>query len=133
MEDLRDVKEKTDILRKFAMAYETYVQCFPAADYPDSFRRFYEVKTKGLRLVPAEEGFRAALKEVSGDDPCGPIAQKTEDLFGLPLRVTVFEDDTALRDEMEGPDGLGPFFFIFGIMFCEYAGFTLCFISGSNN
>ncbi len=67
--------------------------------------------------MPAVGGFYASLKEISGDDAWQPIAEKTESLFGYPLRAAVFEDDAALRDEMKGPDDPGPFCFIFGIMF----------------
>ena len=62
-----------------------------------------------------------------------PVAEKTESLFGCPLRAAVFEDDAALRDEMKGSDDPGPFCFIFGIIFFGYEIFTLCFITGSNN
>ena len=71
--------------------------------------------------------------EVSGYDVWRSIAEETERLFGLPKRVMVFDDDNALREELGGRKGLGPFFFHFGIMFCEYEGFTHCFISGTNN
>ena len=127
------VREKAALLDKLAMRYETAVQVLPGAGYLEAFFDFYEVKNRGHRLVPAEGTFRAALRELSGDDVFTPIADLTEELFGTPERVLVFEDDTALRDELEGPDGLGPLFFIFGILFCEYGSFTLCFISGTNN
>ena len=47
--------------------------------------------------------------------------------------MTVFDNNVKLREELEGPDGLSPFFFVFDLMFCEYGEYTLCFISGSNN
>ena len=127
------LNEKAAALDELAMLYETAVTIFPAADYAAEFCRFFAVKARGLKLIPAPNGFFDALKEVCGDDGWQPIAQKTESLFGLPKRVTVFENDAAVKEELEGPDGLGPFFFIFDLMFCEYDGFTLCFISGTNN
>lgn len=45
----------------------------------------------------------------------------------------LFDDVSGIIDELEGPDGLAPFFFFFDLMFCEYDDFTLCFMSGSNN
>ena len=73
------------------------------------------------------------LREVNGYDVWKPVAELTESLFGQPRRVMVFEDDSALKDELEGPDGLGPFFFIFDLMLFEYGGHTLCFISVAND
>ena len=61
------------------------------------------------------------------------IEEKTKALLGEPESVAIFEDCGPLIDEMEGADGLAPFFFVFDIMFCEYKRFTLCFISGTNN
>lgn len=128
-----DVREKAALLDELAMRYETAVQVLPGAGYLEAFLDFYEVKNRGQRLVPAEGSFREALREVCGDEVWEPIARQTEALFGTPERVTVFEDDAALRDELEGPEGLGPFFFLFDLVFCEYGPFTLCFISGTNN
>ena len=127
------LSEKAAALDALAMQYETAVTIFPAADYAAEFCRFFEVKAHGLKLIPSPNGFYDALKEVSGDDVWQPIAQKTEVLFGLPKRVTVFENDAAIRNALEGDDGMGPFCFIFDLMFCEYDSFTLCFISGTNN
>ena len=127
------LREKVDRLDDLAMYYETAVQLFPAAGWLETFFDFYEIKHRDLKLIPAEGGFRETLREVSGDDVFSPIADLTEELFGTPERVLVFEDSSALCDELDGPDGLGPLFFIFGVMFCEYEGFTLCFLSGTNN
>ena len=124
---------KAGQLNDLAMQYETSVIKLPADSYLEAFYRFYEIKNRNQNLIPSPNGFYETLREVSGYDVWQPIARRTENLFGLPKRVTVFEDDRSLREEMEGPDGLGPFFFIFDLMFCEYDGFTLCFISGSNN
>ncbi len=125
--------EKCSRLDKLSMYYETSVQLLPGSGWLEAFWDFYEIKNRTQRLIPAEGGFREALRELSGDDVWEPIAKLTEELFGTPERVLVFEDDAALRDELEGPDGLGPLFFIFGLMFCEYGDYTLCFISGTNN
>ncbi len=129
----QDVSAKTGLLDRLSMRYETSVQALPAGNYLEAFCDFYQIRDRNLKLVPSPDGFHGTLREVSGYDVWRPIAEETERLFGLPDRVTVFEDDRALRDELEGPDGLGPFFFIFDLIFCEYGGFTLCFISGSNN
>lgn len=127
------IEQKTALLDQLAQRYETSVTAFPAGDYLRAFCDFYEIKGRDLKLIPAPEGFHAALRELSGDDVWQPIARETERLFGPPRRVTVFEDDKALRDELEGPEGLAPFFFVFDLMFCEYEGFTLSFLSGTNN
>ena len=129
----RELMEKCSRLDKLSMYYETSVQLLPGSGWLEAFWDFYEIKNRTQRLIPAEGDFREALRELSGDDVFTPIADLTEALFGTPERVLVFEDDAALRDELEGPDGLGPLFFIFGLMFCEYGDYTLCFISGTNN
>ena len=125
--------ERWSQLNGLAMRFETAVVPFPAQGYLDEFYEFYEIRNRKPVLIPSEEAFRDALREVSGDDVWEPIAKKTEEFFGLPERVMVFGDDTELREELGGLDGLSPFFFVFGIMFCEYEDFTLCFMSGSNN
>ena len=125
--------ERFGLLNDFAMGYETAVAPMFSDDYLQEFYDFYRVKNRKRKLVPFDKGFHEALKEVSGDDCWRPIAEKTELLFGVPACVTVFDDDTALREEMGGQRGYAPFFFVFGIMFCEYEKFTLCFISGTNN
>ena len=99
----------------------------------EEFYDFYEIKNRKAKLVPSTEGFEETLKNVSGEYSWEAIAEKTESLFGLPVRVTVFDNDEKLREELEGPEGLAPFFFVFDLMFCEYGEYTLCFISGSNN
>ena len=120
-------------LDELAMRYETAVQPLLAEDYVKEFYDFYRIRDRKRKLIPSEDIFEQALMEVSGYDVWRPIAEETERLFGLPKRVMVFDDDNALREELGGRKGLGPFFFHFGIMFCEYEGFTLCFISGTNN
>ena len=125
--------EKCSRLDKLSMDYETSVQLLPGSGYLEAFWDFYEIKNRTQSLIPAEGDFREALRELSGDDVWEPIAKLTEALFGAPERVLVFEDNAALRNELEGPEGFGPFFFIFDLMFCEYGDYTLCFISGTNN
>ncbi len=129
----KDWKAKLKLLDDLAMRYEVAVKPLYEEDYLKEFYDFYEIKNRKAKLVPAEEGFVETLKNVSGEYRCEAIAEKTKSLFGLPLRVTVFDDDTKLKDELEGPEGLAPFFFVFDLMFCEYGEYTLCFISGSNN
>ena len=124
---------KVSELNTLAMVYETSVQLLPADNYPEAFYNRYEIKSRNQKLVPAYCTFQEALREVSGYDVWQPIAEKTESLFGEPKRIMVFEDVNALREELEGPDGLAPFFFVFDLIFCEYDDFTLCYVSGSNN
>ena len=127
------MNEKIDRLNEIAMQYETAVIALPKQDYLAAFCRFYEIGNANLRLTPAPDGFCETLREVSGYDVWQPIAAETERLFGLPKRVTVPEDVGPFVDALEGEDGLGPFFFVFDLMFCEYDELTLCFLSGSNN
>lgn len=129
----RDLLRKAAELDELAMGYETAVQPLLAEDYVKEFYDFYRIRNRKRKLIPSEDIFERALMEVSGYDVWRPIAEKTESVFGLPKRVMVFDDDADLREELGGRRGLGPFFFVFGIMFCEYDGFTLCFISGTNN
>ena len=125
--------EKAAQLDQLTMRYETAVIRLPAQGYLEAFREHYEIRHVNAALIPSPDSFRETLKEVSGDDVWQPIAAETEKLFGVPKRVMILEDGRPVTDALEGPDGLGPFFFIFDLMFCEYDGFTLCFISGSNN
>ena len=129
----RNINEKAELLNGLTTRYGTAVTVLPAEGWAEAFCDFYEIKNRDLKAVPSPDGFCGTLREVCGYDVWQPIAERTESLFGLPRRVAVFEDDAALREEMEGPDGLGPFFFIFDMMFCEYDTFTLCFISGSDD
>ncbi len=135
MEAEQAVKEKVRQLGRLTMKYETSVNLFPAENYLDAFYDYYEIRGRSHRLVPSPDSFRDALREVSGYDVWEPIAEETESLFGTSSRVMIFDDDalSALKEELNGPDGLAPFFFVFDLMFCEYEEFTLCFLSGSNN
>ena len=98
--------ERFDLLDDFAMGYETAVTPMFSDDYLQEFYHFYRVRSRKSKLVPSEDGFHETLKDVSGDDCWRPIAEKTELLFGLPARVTVFEDDEELREEMGGRRGM---------------------------
>ncbi len=129
----KEWKANLKLLNDLAMRYEVAVKPLYEEDYLKEFYDFYEIKNRRSKLVSAVEGFEETLKNVSGECCWETIAEKTKSLFGLPLRVTVFDDDTKLKEELEGPDGLAPFFFVFDMMFCEYGEYTLCFISGSYN
>lgn len=129
----QEMLRKVAMLDMLAMEYETSVELFAGENYLEDFYDFYEIRKSFPKLISSPDSFHETMRKLCGDDVWQPIAEKTESLFGTPGRVTVFEDDTALRREMEGTDGLAPFFFVFGLFFCEFDGFTLCFISGSNN
>ena len=120
-------------LNELTMSFEVSVQALYAEDYLTEFYDFYEIRNRQHQLVPSPDSFHDALKELSGDGVWRRIAEYTEYLFGEPKRVTVFDDVGDVIGELEGEDGLAPFWFVFDLMFCEYDGFTLCFISGSNN
>lgn len=128
-----DVRKKAGILDDLTMKYEVAVQALFEKDYLKEFCDFYEIKNRSAKLIDSPDPWHDALKELSGDDVWRHIAGDTEYLFGEPDRVRIFDDVGKLTDELEGPDGLAPFFFVFDIMFCEYDGFTLCFMSGTNN
>lgn len=135
--EMKAISGKAAELDVFCMVYEVAAQVFFGGGYLEGFYDFYEIKSRELRLITSPFSFEDTLKEVCSDDVWRHIYEKTVSLFGRPDRVAVFEDDGQrsgrLISELEGPDGLAPFFFVFDIMFCEYDGFALCFISGSNN
>ncbi len=133
MVDKNDIYEKVHVLYDLAMKYEVAVIPLFEEDYLNEFLDFYEIKNRDLELIPAEKDFDESLKDLSGEYRWEELAEKTKELFGIPVNVMIFADDTSLREELEGPDGLAPFYFVFDLMFCEYEGFTLCFICGSNN
>lgn len=83
----QSVQDKTKMLDKLAMEYETSVQAFGAEDYLREFYDFYEIKNRDHKLIPSPDTFYETLKEVSGDDVWEPIAKKTESLFGVPARI----------------------------------------------
>ena len=129
----RETWDRIEQLDELAMVHEVAVIPFSAGDYLDDFYDFFEIKDRGPRLTPSPESFRERLRELAGDGRWQPIAERAEEFFGTPWRVAEFDDDTALREELEGPDGLAPFFFVFDLVFCEYEDLTLCFMSGTNN
>ncbi len=120
-------------LDELAMTYEVAVIPFCEENYLKEFFDFYRIRNRSTKLVETEEGFDESLRDVSGEYRWEEIARKARDLFGLPRRILFFDEDSRLRDELGGRRGLSPFFFVFGMMFCEYEGFTLCFMSGTNN
>ncbi|MBE6016279.1 MAG: hypothetical protein E7233_01545 [Lachnospiraceae bacterium] len=129
-----EISRKTDELDELAMAYETAVIDFAAGDYLNDFYDFYKLKKRDSKLVPSPDGFEAELAVTCSANRYKPVYEKVLELFGAPKRTMIFEDEKPVVDELEnGGRGLGPFFFIFYVMFCEYDDFTLCFISGTNN
>ena len=133
MIDKKSVFEKVKMIRDLAMEYEVAVIPLFEEDYRKEFYDFYRIKNRNPKLILSEESFDEALRSVSGEYRWESIAEKAKSLFGLPARVTVFDDDEELREELGGLRGLSPFFFVFDMMFCEYGDYTLCFMSGSNN
>ena len=126
--------DKLDLLEDLAMGYEVGVIPFFEKNYLQEFYDFYEIRHRSGRLIPAEAGFEESLRDVSGEYRWEAIAEKALELFGRPFRVMVFDTyDPGLTEELGGTRGLSPFFFVFDMIFCEYEGFTLCFMSGSNN
>ena len=134
---IKERKEKWDarfdLIHEIAMEQGTAVIPFFHEEYITEFYDFYRVRNRNGTLTSVKEGFVLGLEEVCGVPYGDVIAEKAEELFGKPGRLTVFEDMKPLKEELEGPRGLGPFFFVFDILFAEYDGFTLCFISGSND
>ena len=125
---------KAALLDDFAMYYETAVLYLKEEDYLEEFYQFFFFKNREQTLIPFEENFQDAFIELCGDRGGKNIADKTESLFGRPKRMMVFESVNTVMEELEASsDGWGPFYTVFDLMFCEYDGFTLCFIAGSNN
>ena len=130
----KEIIEKAGKLDDFTIDYGTAVLALPFADYCAEFCRFYRIGKPKFGLVPSPDGFRGTLREVCGYSVWEPIAEKTEEIFGVPDRVTVPDDVRKPLDRLEMcGGGLGPFYCMFDIMFCEYDGFVLCFMSGSND
>ncbi len=131
----KDWKEKLGLLDDLSMGYEVAVIPLYEEDYLAEFYDFYRIRNRDGRLVPSELGFEDSLREVSGEYRWEEIAEKAKAYFGLPMRIMGFEDGAPsdLREALGGRRGLSPFFFVFDMMFCEYEGFTLCYMSGTNN
>ncbi len=119
----------------FAMVREVSVTPFTGGDWLEAFYDFFEIRKKNRRFAPVPTGrdLYGSMEDLAGEEAGRAVAAETERLFGLPLALTRFEDDGDLREELSGPRGLARFFFVFDILFCEYEGFTLCFICGTNN
>ena len=131
----KDWKDKLRLLDDLAMVYEVAVIPLYEKDYLTEFYDFYRIRNRSWKLVPSELGFEDSLREVSGEYRWEEIAEKAKAYFGLPVRIMGFEDGAPsdLREALGGRRGLSPFFFVFDMMFCEYEGFTLCYMSGTNN
>ena len=122
-------------LNAFAMEREISVTPFTDPDWLEAFYDFFEIRKKNRRFAPVPTGtdLYGGMTDLAGEEAGRAVAAETERLFGLPLRLTRFEDAQELMDELSGPRGLAPFFFVFDALFCEYEGFTLCFLCGTNN
>ena len=125
-------RDKLRELDDFSMKYEVAVHAFGTENYSEEFFDLYEIKNRTPEPMALPDSFIEIAVERCGEF-CLPVAEKAVSLFGEPKRVTVFDNDSALKEELEGALGLAPFFFVFEILFCEYEGLTICFISGSNN
>jgi len=135
MIDKEAVRGKVDVLDELAMGYGTAVFELFAEDYLTEFYDLFRLRYRRPRLVPFEVSFREALRQTCGEGRYEAIAETAERLFGLPKQIRTFaeKDRMALTDRLGGRHGLAPFFFVFDLLFCEYEGFTLCFIPGSND
>ena len=134
MDDRAKIRDLCHELNTFAMEHEIAVVSFTEEDYLQAFRDFYEISEDlDLELVSSDEGLYRGLEDLAGEESGDAVAAETERMFGLPSAVTFIRDAEELLEELEGVDGLAPFFFVFDILFCEYDGFTLCFICGTNN
>ncbi len=134
MDTGHDARQRAALLDDFAMDHETAVTWLPAGDYLKAFCDLYRIRRRDFRLVPSAQGFYERLREMCGDRRGIAVAEMAERLFGMPGRVADFEDAGPAIDQLEtSGGGLGPFYCVFDVMFCEYEGFALCFISGTNN
>ena len=127
------VLEKIWQLDDLAMGHEVAVIPFSSGNYLEEFYRFYKIRNRTHKLVSASDAFRGELKELATYDGWREIIKKTKGFFGEPLDIKLLENASALINELEGPLGLAPFFFVDDLIFCEYEDFTLCFMSGTNN
>lgn len=128
-----EVLEKIWQLGELTMENEVAVIPFSSGDYLNEFYRFYSIINRDQKLVPASDSFYEELKEIETYDTWREIIAQIKSEFGVPTGIKVFENPPALINELEGPLGFAPFFFVDDLFFCEYEGFTLCFISGTNN
>ena len=133
MEKDKDILEKVLDLDKLAMDSEISVYHFSSGDYLSEFYEWFKIRNRDHRLKASTGDFYEELGDLCGRDTYRLLADKTVEFFGLPERIVRFEDGTGPKEELEGPDGLAPFFFVFNMMFCEYKDLTLFFISGTNN
>lgn len=120
-------------LGDLTMEYEVAVIPFSSGNYPEEFYHFYKIRNRDHKLVPVADSYYVELKELATYDGWREIIEQTKTFFGVPKCIKVFEDSPTLLEELEGPFGLAPFFFVDDLLFCEYDHLTLCFISGTNN
>ena len=125
--------DKTDILNEYAMDYEVTVVPFFSDNYLIEFYRFYKIKNRTRRLNASRQDFYKSMEDFCGSSRAEGIAERTKGLFGMPKAIRFFEEGSGITDELEGPKGLAPFFFVFDLLFLEYDGFTLCLLFGTNN
>ena len=135
MVDQEAVREKVDALEELAMGYGTAVFELFAEDYLTEFYDLFRIRDRSPKLIPFEVSFREALRLSCGEGRFEAVAETAERLFGLPKRIMTFSepDQKALTERLGGRRGRAPFFFVFDLLFCEYEGFALCFIPGSND
>lgn len=133
MQDFDELIRKTEDFNEFSMQYEVYAHVLKNTDYLVEFFDFYEICDREHSLIESTESFNDLMRNLAGDDVFLKIIEKSEALFGTFLSLKVFDDDEKIKEELEGPDGLSIFFFVFDLFFCEYDGFTILFISGTNN
>ena len=130
----QNILDKAGILDDFAVDYDIAVLALPAEDCLQEFLDFYELKAPDAKLVPSELDLRETIEDMGHYDSWQLVADKAEALFGLPERISVLEDeDPVLRSLETSEGGVGPFYVMFCLAFCEYEGFTLCFMAGSND
>ena len=116
------------------MDYDIAVLALPAENCLQEFLDFYEIEAPDAKLVPLELSFRETIEDMGHYDSWQLVADKAEELFGLPARIMVLEDEAPVLRGLETSEGgVGPFYVMFWLAFCEYEGFTLCFMAGSND
>lgn len=127
------VMNKIEILNALTMKDEVSVRAFSADGWLQEFYDFYGINKRDQQPTAFDGTFGDAMREVFGDAVSITVAEQTRYLFGEPKCVMIFDDPAAVIGELEGEEGLAPFYIVFDLMFCEYDGFTLCFMSGTNN
>ena len=128
------LRDKVRLLDDFAMESSCAVMPFSKEHYLEEFLKFYEIKGRKHKLKLSQDSLYKNLEEMCAYGKGRPVAEKTEEMFGLPLNIYEFEDEKAITEQMEGMNGgCSGFYFVFYVIFCEYEDFVLCFFSGSND